>query len=285
MDQLKQEVAILNQHDNTYDNDDDDATLWGIHKLRRELIDMFNRRSATDGLLNEEQFWMRWIIPHYRERDPRTGQFIVNDDHRLALLQSHNNSHITTTAEELDKVAALGMVKSILQTNFKAINGTECLENIREYANFRLGKDDKSRRGSPVNPWNVLADLFDEAQRNSDNDEAMTTEDIHQRVCNALVQWVVREIMGTTKNRISSRSCFHAIFLVSSLKLELQRLAPKSMALQEHGTARVEYLDSGDDAEGSKTAPAPSSSTVSHVRAPIVEKLLQSNFWGYDNTK
>ena len=247
MDDLQKEVAILNEESEKYD------ALWEIQRLRQGLLDMFNHTGPM-----EEHYLLQWILPMHRERDPKTGRLVVNADHVAAL-------NAIATSEEIDMVAGLGMVRSVLQSNFKAINGADCLAAIQEYANFRLGR--KSRR-APQNPWELMASIFEKAQ----NDDS--TEDIHQRVCNALVQWVVREILGTTKDNLSSRSCFHAIFLVSSLKLELQRLAPKAL---EQGPS-IELLDDGSVSGKSNV------SGKSLVRAPIVEKLLQSNILNDDGS-
>lgn len=119
---------------------------------------------------------------------------------QVAMLQS------VGTEDELNMVAGLGMVRAVLQSNFKAINGAQVLEDIHKYAHYRLGR--KGKR-PPQNPWHVLAELFEAAQQDDSGG------DIHQRVCNALVQWVVREILGSTRNRVDSKACFHAVYLVS----------------------------------------------------------------------
>ena len=235
MDALKQQVALLQ---------DDDPSLWQINRLKKELLDMFSRGSAI-----EEAYLMQWILPMHRERDPKTGQWVMCADH-VALLQS------ATTSDEMTMISGLGVVRSVLQSNFKAINGLHCLQIINDYACLRFGK----KRRAPQTPWALLAELFEKAEIDD------STEDIHQRVCNALVQWVVREILGTTQDDVTSKNCFHAIFLVASLKLELQRLAP--LALEQGPT--VEVIDSQSAAEGQQKR---------SVRAPIVEKLLRSEAW------
>jgi chaperonin cofactor prefoldin len=215
IDDLKHQIADLQS--------DEEATMSAINKLRSELIDMFNQ-----GCPMQEGYLLKWIMPLNRERDPKTGQLIMNAD-QVALLQSFESS------EDISMVSGLGMVRSVLQSNFKAMNGLRCLQDIHDYAAFRLGKKPKR---APQNPWNLLAELFETAQHDD------STEDIHQRVCNALVQWVVREILGSTSNSLSSRSCFHAIFLIASLKLEVQRLAPLAL---EQATVATNTIKNGDD--------------------------------------
>ncbi|CAB9522009.1 Inherit from KOG: Notch ligand involved in the mediation of Notch signaling (By similarity) [Seminavis robusta] len=252
MDDLKQEVAVLQE--------EEDSTLWAINRLRRELLDMFNQGSPM-----QEEYLLKWIMPLHRERDPKTGRLIMNAD-QVALLQSF------TTSEELSMVAGLGMVRSVLQSNFKAMNGSQCLQDIHDYATFRLGK--KSKR-APQNPWDLLADLFETAQKDD------STEDIHQRVCNALVQWVVREILGSTTDEVTSRSCFHAIFLIASLKLELQRLAPKALEPPKSAGNEIDADDDRSIIEIEPPTPTPKRAATPKrlvsPRNPYVEKLLQSD--------
>jgi hypothetical protein len=250
IDDLKQEVALLQEQD--------DDGLWAIRKLRQDLLDLFNKGGSL-----QEEYLLRWLLPLHRERDPKTGRLVMDAD-QVALLQSFS------TSEELNMVSGLGMVRAILQSNFKAINGAQCLEAINQYACFRLGT--KVRRG-PQNPWELLADLF-EAEQNGD-----AKDDIHLRVRNALSQWVVREILGSTQDEVSSRNCFHAIFLIASLKLELQRLAPA--ALEQ--APSIEMLEDGSTSTSSVTgSPSkgcvdPSSPPRASVRPPVVEQLLRQN--------
>jgi len=198
---LKQEVALLQQEEEV------GSELWQINKLRHELLDMFDQNGSV-----REEHLLNWLLPKHQERNEKTGQLAMNAD-QVALLQAFS------TSEELDMVSGLGMVKSVLQSNFKSIDGSSCLETIRDYAVFKSGK----KKHRKQQPWESLTELFENAQKDG------STEDIHLRVRNALAMWIVREILGTSRDNVSSRMCFRAIFLVASLKLEMERVAPAAL--------------------------------------------------------
>ena len=241
MDDLKRDVALLKEETAEVGSSD-----WQMKKLRQELLDFFEQC----GTLREEDS-MKWLLPLYD--DERTGSVVMNAD-QVALLQSFSSA-------DMDEKSGLGVVRTVLQSNFKAVNGSLCLEAISDYAMLKFGK--KKKR--PKNLWVFFASVIGPVSKEA------SPEEIHQRVCNALVLWVVREIVGTSKDQVSSRKCFQAIFVVASLKLELERLDPST--LDEHSHSGL----------GSSSRPASSKQGVKRVTsrkgilasAPrIIKKLL-----------